>query len=294
MSAIIFVIFGITVPKFQHATHAKLMTFDCAQCHALDKKSFQPLPPGAKGHRPCSNGECHGPRLSRATGGANLCLECHEKASPSGASAPRLMVREAEARDFGARINHRRHLDVPGLDNCDTCHQLAKQVEGDEVKVLVHRPGHADCAPCHGKQASSPSLTKCASCHLESERQRPKPHAGEAAPWRVYEKFSHDSHRLDVRTAKVLVGGVGRGWSRYDKKSAATLGCGACHTTAAQARGLDDMDLLGACAMEKTCMGQCHNGKWAFQGSGTDLRDCLLCHTDVDEKTPAPPSHCGK
>ncbi len=109
----------------------------------------------------------------------------------------------------------------------------------------------------------------------------------------MYEKFSHESHRLDVRTAKLKSNGLGRGWSRWDKTTAATLGCGTCHATAARADNIEDMDLLGPCAMNKTCMGQCHNGKFAFQGSGTNLRDCLLCHTGVDENTPAPASHCG-
>jgi hypothetical protein len=109
----------------------------------------------------------------------------------------------------------------------------------------------------------------------------------------VYEKFTHDTHRLDVRTARTRPGGVGRGWSRYDRATAQTLGCGACHATAAKAESVRDMDLLGPCAMGKTCMGQCHNGRFAFQGSGTNMRDCLLCHSNVTENTPAPASHCG-
>jgi hypothetical protein len=111
--------------------------------------------------------------------------------------------------------------------------------------------------------------------------------------WRVYEKFEHDIHRLDVRTAKARPGAAGRGWSKYDQATAQTLSCGACHASAARSDSIKDMDLLGTCAMEKTCMGQCHNGKWAFQGSGTNLKDCLLCHSNVDENTPAPASHCG-
>jgi hypothetical protein len=109
----------------------------------------------------------------------------------------------------------------------------------------------------------------------------------------VYEKFNHETHRLDIRTARLRVNGVGRGWSRWDPTTADTLGCGACHESAARADRIQDMDLLGPCAMSKTCMGQCHNGKLAFQGAGTNMKDCLLCHTGVDDKTPAPASHCG-
>jgi hypothetical protein len=223
---------------------------------------------------------------------APLCPECHESAQPWGASAPRVQHRDDTQRDFAWRINHRRHLEVPGLASCDTCHQLSKLVNGDDVKVLVHRPDHADCAPCHGREGSKPNLAQCASCHVGGAAPHPKTHGGALTKWRVYEKFSHDTHRLDIRTAAVKAGGVGRGWSRWDRTTAATLGCGACHATAARAESIEDMDLLGPCAMNKTCMGQCHNGKLAFQGSGTNLRDCLLCHTGVDENTPAPPSHC--
>jgi hypothetical protein len=281
----------LLVVKYSHLVHDQLGKLSCSACHTLQQKSFEPLAPGADSHKPCSNAACHGPRMSLNTR-APFCDECHEKAQPWGASTPRLLHRDDVQRDFGWRINHRRHMDVPGLSSCDTCHQLSKLVNGDDVKVLVHRPGHVDCAPCHGKQGSYPNLTQCASCHT-GKPSHPEAHAGVQGKWRVYEKFSHDDHRLDVRTARLKPGGVGRGWSRWDKTSAATLGCGACHATVARADNIEDIDLLGPCAMNKTCMGQCHNGKFAFQGSGTNLRDCLLCHTGVDESTPAPASHCG-
>jgi hypothetical protein len=275
---------------YSHPIHDKIEKLPCATCHALAPRTYLPLPPGADAHKPCSEPRCHGPRMNLNTK-ASLCGECHEKAEPWGASPPRLVHRD-EA-DFSARINHRRHLDVPGLSSCDTCHQLSKIVNGDEVKVLVHRPGHADCAPCHNQGGSYPTLERCPSCHVPGEIDHPKPHGGELAIWRVNGKFSHDTHRLDIRTARLQPGGVGRGWSRWDKTTAATLGCGSCHATAAHSETIAGMDLLGPCAMNQTCMGQCHNGKYAFQGSGTNLRDCLLCHSNVDEKTPAPPSRCG-
>jgi hypothetical protein len=278
--------------KYDHAVHDKLQKIPCESCHALAPRSYEPIPPGGDAHKPCSNSACHGPRMSLNTK-KPFCDECHENAQPWSASAPRLLHRDDAQRDFGWRINHRRHLDVPGLSSCDTCHQLSKLVNGDEVKVMVHRPGHVDCAPCHGKQGSNPNLSQCASCHVAGHVTHPKPHEGAQGKWRVYEKFSHDDHRLDVRTARLKPRGVGRGWSRWDKTTAETLGCGTCHATVGRADRLEDIDLLGPCAMNKTCMGQCHNGKYAFQGSGTNLRDCLLCHTGVDENTPAPASHCG-
>jgi hypothetical protein len=301
-----------SVPKFSHVVHAQLPYYKkiiqasaaktaghsdadrlpCDSCHALATKLLMPLVPGADGHKPCSDSGCHGPRLTQNTAGP-FCVECHAEAQPWGASPSRLVHREDSARELGWRINHRRHLAVPGLSTCDTCHQLSKLVEGEQVTVSVHRPGHADCAPCHGKQGSFPSLTQCSSCHLIGDVPKPKVHGGELTAWRVYEKFSHEHHRLDIRTARPKPGGVGRGWIRFDAKSAATLGCGACHETASRSESVEDMDLLGPCAMGKTCMGQCHNGRFAFQGSGTNMRDCLLCHTGVDEKTPAPASHCG-
>jgi hypothetical protein len=282
------------VPRFSHNAHKKLEGYprDCADCHKLDAKSGEPIPPGADGHKPCSDARCHGPRLSaNLTTHTSLCKGCHEQAEKFQASAPRLVHREDKQREFGYRINHRRHLSVPGLEHCDTCHKLTKSVSGDEVTVAVHRPGHGDCQPCHAKSGSKPSLTQCDSCHDPGEAPRPRQSSG--GVWRVYDKFTHDTHRLDVRTAKAKPGGVGRGWSRYDRATAQTLGCGTCHATAAKSEAIKDMDLLGPCAMGKTCMGQCHNGKWAFQGSGTSMKDCLLCHSGVNENTPAPASHCG-
>ena len=290
MTALILLLAAL--PKYSHTAHDKIQKLPCESCHALAPKTYEPLPAGSDAHKPCSEPRCHGARMSLNTK-APLCAECHEQAQPWGASAPRIVHREDAQRDFAWRIDHRRHLEVPGLSSCDSCHQLSKLVNGDEVKVLVHRPGHADCAPCHGKEGSSPNLNQCASCHVPGAAPHPKPHGGEQGRWRVYEKFTHDAHRLDVRTAHVKPNGAGRGWSRFDKTSAATLGCGTCHATVARAETIEDIDLLGPCAMNKTCMGQCHNGKFAFQGSGTSLRDCLLCHTGVDDNTPAPPSHCG-
>jgi hypothetical protein len=276
-------------PKFSHKSHE---TTKCEACHSLAEKSYQPMPPGATGHKPCSDPKCHGPRLSHNTR-APFCDTCHDQAQPWGASPPRMLHRDDAQRDFSWRINHKRHLELPGLSSCDSCHRLSKVVNGDDVKVLVHQPGHVDCAPCHGGRSTRPSLNECASCHVPGKAAHPKPHGGALTKWRVYEKFSHDQHRLDIRTARLKPGGMGRGWSRWDKTSAATLGCGACHVSAARADNIEDMDLLGPCAMDQTCMGQCHNGRYAFQGSGTNLRDCLLCHTGVDENTPAPASHCG-
>jgi hypothetical protein len=291
------------VPHFSHHTHAQLPFFKakdadhlpCAECHALEAKTGEPLPPGKKGHQPCADVRCHGPRMDKlklpdyAT--QPLCKECHEKTDKWDVSAPRFLKREESQIEFGWRINHKRHLSVEGLRDCETCHKMTKVVSGDEVTVEVHRPAHAECIKCHGKSGSRPSLHECSSCHQIGEV--PKPKVSAAGAWRVYDKFTHDTHRLDVRTAKHKPGGMGRGWSLYDKSTAQTLSCGACHTTAAKSETIKDMDLLGPCAMGKTCMGQCHNGRWAFQGSGTSIRDCLLCHSNVDEKTPAPASHCG-
>jgi hypothetical protein len=288
----------VQAPKFSHVSHAKLPFFKakdanalpCADCHALAEKTYDPIVPGAKAHQPCANEQCHGPRMGNIDlhSTVTLCIECHEVAERWQASSPRLQRREGSTREFGWRINHRRHLQVPGLEQCDTCHKLTKVVVGDEVKVEVHAPAHADCAPCHGKSGSKPTLTQCNTCHELGAAPHPKPSA--AGPFRVYEKFTHDTHRLDVRTASRKPGGKGRGWSLYDQATAQTLGCGACHTTAARAERIEDMDLLGACAMNKTCMGQCHNGKYAF---GTGMNDCFLCHSKEAEKATPPASHCG-
>jgi hypothetical protein len=283
------------VPTFSHATHAPLLHvadaahLPCAQCHALDLKSGALRPPGADGHKPCSEPRCHGARLGAVDVGGNLCRECHEKAERWSVSSARLLRRRDAPQELGWRINHRRHAAVPGLADCGACHRLKKL--GD--RVAVHDPDHGDCAPCHGKAGSRPSLADCAACHRAGEGARAQAHGGALGPWRVYEKFSHEQHRLDIRTAQPRAGGTGRGWSRWDPATASTLGCGACHAPAARAESLADMDLLGPCAMEKTCMGQCHNGRYAFQGS-TNMRDCLLCHSGVDADTPAPASHCGR
>lgn len=277
-------------PKFSHLSHAKRTNLlQCSKCHGLADKTYAPRAPI---HDACNDAACHGPRLSNNSDGKSLCGGCHDKAQNWAATPARLAERADKERDYGWRFDHRRHLQLPGL-GCDNCHALTKSLAAGDVKVAVHTPGHADCAPCHGKEGSSPRLTDCGSCHVAGPPPRPRPHDGELTVWRVNALFKHETHRLDVRTARVKPGGVGRGWSRYDAASAATLGCGACHQSAARADNLADMDLLGPCAMSKTCMGQCHNGKLAFQGSGTNMRDCLLCHTGVDDKTPAPASHCG-
>jgi hypothetical protein len=284
-------------PRFSHATHARLPFYatdadhlPCASCHALDRSTGDALAPGAQAHQPCADARCHGARMAAVAAAPSLCKECHERAERWSVSPARLQPRAPGDREYGGRINHRRHSTVPGLDRCDVCHRLTKTGPAD---VAVHRPGHADCMPCHNQEGSSPSLLRCNSCHVAGELERPRPHGGALAPWRVVEKFHHETHRLDVRTARARPGASGRGWSRFDPSTAAPLGCGACHRPAASAERLADMDLLGPCAMEKTCMGQCHDGRLAFQGSG-NLKDCLLCHSGVDERTPAPVRRCGK
>lgn len=290
------------VPHYSHLAHTALPAFQqrhliCAACHAIDHATGAARAPGAVAHRPCADAGCHGARMSALAlpDGKSLCAECHEKATPSGATPSRLVEREPSAREFGWRINHRRHAALPALAGCDSCHRLTKSVLGDDVTVAIHRPGHSDCLPCHDKAGTPPSLGQCDACHVAGERPQPK--RSTAGVWRVYEKFSHDQHRLDVRTARRKPGAsapVERVWERFEKASAQTLGCGTCHATAARAQSIEDMTLLGACSMEHTCMAQCHNGRLAFQGSGTSLKDCKFCHSDsVNENTPTPASHCA-
>jgi hypothetical protein len=303
--------------RFSHQRHAQLLDFKqliaqnrarhvrawgntsadflpCADCHRIDGRTGAALAPGADAHRPCSNASCHGAHLGEIDipgGREGLCEICHDRANASGATPSRLVVRSPADREHRVRFNHRQHLPSSDPQECDSCHTVTKTVKEGRAETAVHRPAHRECIGCHSETKTFPQLTLCAGCHFVA---RPRPalaHAGSKDVGAAFERFSHDLHHLDIRTARVLPASRGaRGWSRYDKTTALPLGCGACHLRVKNSTTLDKMSLLpqNLLTLNPTCIGRCHNGTLLADATN----DCGLCHGDPGlAGRPLPQSH---
>jgi hypothetical protein len=236
--------------------------YGCNECHPTTDRGRLFFPAGGKdfdpkktrnGHWPCA--KCHQNQfLTRDHKG--ICIVCHEHVDP-GRDNP---IKEAfrEERELVSDLPHDKHQKT----ECDRCHFEQSGAEPPKIAGSLLAPGHELCSQCHETHKTSP-MTKCGACHrsLAPNEQRTK--------WAVNQKFTHDTHQVDVRTAKV-VNASAIGWKRVEKSSAQKLQCAVCHT------GID----TGERPKMKSCH-TCHDGTFAFKDTG---HECTRCHGPVQEK----------
>jgi len=153
-------------PDFDHARHAdkagaKIDMQKCATCHTV-KADGANTPPGGNGHQPCMSSGCHVKAfLDKNT---KLCLVCHTTTDRHKKNPAHLFAGKTE---HYVEFSHDAHMKrkVAGGDQpivCQTCHTV------DAAFRAVRRPGHAQCAPCHGKLDSAP-MAECDGCHLRGD-----------------------------------------------------------------------------------------------------------------------------
>jgi len=207
---------------FAHAQHETAKR--CESCHSSTPEGV--VSHAGDDHRLCSG--CHEHEKEFRSAGSPVCLACHEHSDPFRPNAVRVEPRANS--EFTVGIGHDSHKGA----SCESCHR--------------EKPAraHALCATCHAA-GKAPRMTHCDGCHAT-------PGAEPQGPWRVSAKFSHDTHRTDVRN-----------------KSA--LPCVACHagvTTASAGHPVPRPTMRG-CA-------DCHQGTAAFKTTGTS---CAKCHGPV-------------
>ena len=144
---------------------------DCTACHGDDAKGALALP-GRSGHQPCLASGCHvddflatgdstrkaDPARYRAA--AAFCLGCHGSAT---GDAPRRFEKPA-ADNVYRQASPEHHVEMDHLEHarrsgCRDCHV----VDPTSFQLVAGRPGHAECAECHG--ASAPPMSRCSTCH---------------------------------------------------------------------------------------------------------------------------------
>ncbi len=251
---------------FSHVRHADQNVvgptgaYVCVDCHPTTERGRLWFPAGGRnfdpkeqrnGHWPCE--KCHQQQfLTRESKG--ICRVCHEHSDPWRANPVKERFRSE--REMASDLPHAKHDKTA----CDKCHYEQSGAEKPAIAGGLMAPGHELCAQCHETLKTQP-MTKCEGCHrtLKPEEQPTK--------WAVTEKFKHETHRVDVRTAKVI-DAAALGWKRADAASAKKLDCAVCH------QQIDG----GQNPRMQTCR-TCHDGTLAFKDTGFA---CARCHGPVD------------
>jgi c(7)-type cytochrome triheme protein len=254
---------------FSHVNHSDRKVvgekgvYACTDCHPTTErgrlwfpgggKNFNPKEP-RRAHFPCA--KCHQQQfLTKETKG--ICLACHEHSDPWRPNPGKPRFRDD--RELVSDLPHDKHADTA----CDKCHFEQSGAAKPAMASGLLAPNHEVCGQCHENTTDAP-MTKCDGCHrLPSEQEQ------QSAKWQVDQKFTHDTHQIDVRTAQV-VDTATIGWARVDKSTAGKLDCTTCHLK------IDS----GENPKMKTCH-TCHDGVLAFKDTGFG---CARCHGPIQEK----------
>ena len=244
-------------PKFSHKLHvANGVKPNCTACHPSTSSGQISWP--TKDHKPCSSPLCHVSEFTEKRN-SKLCLVCHTSSTPTSPNPVRKQF--SQPSEFRGKFAHGSHLKLPPFKKRGECIQCHQKQYGEKVKQRkVLAAEHALCSSCH-EATNRPAMTECASCHL----LRGQPGSG-TSEYSVSEKYTHSTHRKDIRTANKL-SDAGQGWAKYDKSTAKELKCAVCHadvmTEATQIKP----------PQHRECE-QCHNGNYSFNVTST----CYQCH----------------
>jgi c(7)-type cytochrome triheme protein len=226
---------------FDHSV-AEHKQFDCISCHRREGKSRELA---YTGHESCVG--CHmGQFISSEVTEQNraFCSICHS--SLDSADPPMKAFPATFIEGFNMKFDHAAHETGKGrpANGCVACH--SPRDPGYTIPAGIG--AHANCYGCHTAESK---LGSCNVCH-------------ELAPYR--------------RTAQ----------SQYNFKAifrhsdhSRGIGCGECHDVrpgAAQSQQVSTIAIIEHLAPAGNNCRQCHNGKRAFSGSGTDVAVCARCH----------------
>ncbi len=257
--------------RYDHAVHAKLgVPLNCEVCHKITPE-MRPTFPGADDHKPCANEACH--KMEFAKRESTFCFACHARNEPWGENP---IERRLDGDEFAVAFSHANHLDraeggkLLG-QGCATCHPTQAGKVGPAPSMADPAPQHRWCGSCH-QQLAEPPMQACGGCHKLGGGPAVAAAASQPSDrWRVAAKFEHDTHRMDVRTATPLASPTGdTGWARFDRSTAKTLDCEACHANMATV-GVGD----AAARPGKPACETCHAGERAFKVTGFG---CATCH----------------
>lgn len=259
--------------RFTHRAHeAAGLKLECSACHGAPATGQLTMP--GKDHKPCSNEGCHAGEYRKKN--SQLCFSCHVGNEPWKANPTKSSFKlPPEVRsEFYVGFSHKSHL-ARGLGAkeagaaCASCHVEQAGSKAPDPPDGHLAPSHILCASCH-EAVALPRMPECAGCHTFDTAARPgAAQAGAGSDeWRV-RTFSHESHRVDIRTAKEIAKDK-FGWARFEKVSASQLACDQCHAAVAQA-GVGvrpERPKMAGCAT-------CHNGTFSFKATG---HACMFCH----------------
>lgn len=205
-------------PVFSHRHHLGLgLELPCGQCHGPSKDGALRWP--GSGHTPCNNEACHA-QAFRAPDQA-LCLVCHTQNTPFSPNPLRRSF--SQSVEWQTAFDHKKHtqraprcgrchseqsgqlgpvvppgylapshilcgachgrLTKPGMDRCDTCHQLAPiaaattSSEWRVTEKFDHR-AHAKLVDAAPKVPQASGDRACLACHQTIADQEGTHHAG--------------------------------------------------------------------------------------------------------------------
>ncbi len=275
-------------PRFDHNIEKHKGT-KCESCHVGNTKAKLTNPQ----HSACD--DCHSDEFF-AKGGSNsrFCQSCHLEEEPAPwknmediryADLPHLK------RNFYVEFSHKKHLEAgakANIDSCNTCHFN----KDDNGALKTRKPSHKNCgtADCHGTESELKlTLNNCSGCHIKQNKRYKE------LPKKARKYARNGLHRVGVVEFQYPKGSgkksTKKRWGKFDHQKHMKWGqdmdkdvdCGTCHTGAATATKLSEVQLFtGGNVMSKIC-GQCHNGKKA-KGYGKKVfgynaaNACQKCH----------------
>lgn len=172
---------GAEVPVFRHAAHGDRACTDCHRLARGDARRLAPAPGG--GHHPCT--DCHAEQWRAASTWTPFCVTCHRLDDRGRPRSARFWAARPRGKgDFVlAGFDHAGHARATG---CGECHRGPSRADG------FARPGHVECAKCHGGDAQ-PAMSACAGCHVPGAGGAPAA-STVADPYRVDRGFDHRRH----------------------------------------------------------------------------------------------------
>ena len=197
-----------------------------------------------------------------------LAASGQENSATNPAAAPPQSPSQTQSSAQAPFHLHEFHLKQVGLD-CDGCHVPAKS-----GSVILQRPGHDQCTPCHQDDFNKVLKEKvCVQCHTvfpptSAEELLPFPRFKNERP--IVFEFSHAKH-VDPH-------------ARIDSRTGFRADCTFCHKF--QADGA-----YASFGNHEVCAG-CHSkaGMKPLLSDKSTTKDCQGCHRVEEIENPGPAS----
>jgi len=296
----------VLAPAFSHRQHLDKAGLDqqlgfhvgCADCHARDDKSRDPMQPG---HAECAR--CHEKEASvkKALPMQN-CRGCHPKRDVELVRGRRFITGDL----VFAHSTHEKNADGSAI-GCDSCHaEVRDSTSSDQVVV----PAMVACAECHEDASKTPDRVRIAKCDVCHQSMGPDAISNAPANHMIGSGELPEDHTIEFRQnhGEQAANPNNRCSFCHDTiTGSARDNCFACHQVMRPRshtiswredshgrEAVSDRDACATCHDAEYCTAchsippRSHQPFAEFRAAGHaqearfDLRSCFACHTFED------------